>query len=779
MDKNRYAKVRELFFAAQELPASKRSSYLSESCGEDESLQLEVESLLGHSSEEELIQERVRQPAKASRPAVAGTKHSNVVTQPHGGDARDPLGLVGTVIDGRYRVERFVDEGGFGVVYRATHEFWHKPVAIKFFKADFESGQQSEKLRQAFLKEGAVLNDLSRQTTSIVQSHDVGLWTNPRGGSHLFTVLEWLDGQTLDAFVESEQIVGGAWGWALGRAVATLGPIAEALSVAHENGIAHRDIKPANIFLVRGTDTASYTPKLLDFGIAKVTSVERRFETTGKSLAACSVAYAAPEQLNRAFGATGPWTDVYSLALVCTELLCGKHPVGTTELGALVAAASDPTKRPTPGSFGVEIPPEAEKVFEKALQLKPGDRYQNAGEFWAAMESCTEGLPGNTRSRFGHLAQGGTPAHTTAPPVSGSEPASRAPATRFVVPLAVVAGALGLWGIQTLAADGDEGGRSGAPKLGSRSIERQRLASFAPLTATTPSRENTVASAQTQLGRSLFWDPRLSRDEDISCATCHELANYGVDGLPVSVGHGRQHGARNAPSVFNRGNSFALMWDGSSPTLEHQASRPILNPKEMAMTEEAVLERLDGIPEYEQAFQDAFPNAEEPISMDHVSEALAAFQRRLTTEGSRWDQFLNGDEEALNAEERAGFNAFVEVGCVTCHFGPLVGDTMFQKLGLVRAWPYTRDRGRFEVTKRNADWMVFRVPSLRNVTKTAPYFHDGSVSSLPEAVRLMGRHQLGEELDHETVEQIVAWLGTLTGDLPKDLVEKPTLPGEG
>jgi cytochrome c peroxidase len=178
---------------------------------------------------------------------------------------------------------------------------------------------------------------------------------------------------------------------------------------------------------------------------------------------------------------------------------------------------------------------------------------------------------------------------------------------------------------------------------------------------------------------------------------------------------------------------------------------------------------------YRALFQRAFPDEAQPISLANLGRAVGAFERQLFTP-ARWDAFLEGNHDALTPEERAGFNVFVDVGCVTCHFGPYVGLTMFQKLGLVQRWPDERDRGRYELTRRNSDWMVFRVPSLRNVAKTGPYLHDGSIDSLPVVVRMMARHQLGKELDEAQVSAIVAWLQSLTGELPEALIRKPALP---
>ncbi|WP_437753844.1 cytochrome c peroxidase [Sorangium sp. So ce1389] len=309
-------------------------------------------------------------------------------------------------------------------------------------------------------------------------------------------------------------------------------------------------------------------------------------------------------------------------------------------------------------------------------------------------------------------------------------------------------------------------------------IDPERLASFNPLPAVVTSSNNPLTDEKIQLGRMLFFDSRLSKNHDLSCNSCHPLDRYGADGAKVSIGHAHQSGRRNTPSVYNSAGFFSLMWDGRFDSVEDQANGPMMNPSEMAMTPVRLEATLRSIPEYVKAFGRAFPNDPWPVTVNNTAKALGAFERKLFTRG-RWDLFLEGDPDALTSAEKEGFNTFVEVGCVTCHFGPHVGATMFQKLGLVRSWPDTMDRGVFEITKKQADFMVFRVPTLRNVAATAPYFHDGSVSSLQEAVRLMGKHQLGKDLNQTQVDQIVVWLKSLTGDLPKEYITKPELPESG
>jgi cytochrome c peroxidase len=283
-------------------------------------------------------------------------------------------------------------------------------------------------------------------------------------------------------------------------------------------------------------------------------------------------------------------------------------------------------------------------------------------------------------------------------------------------------------------------------------------------------------AVQIALGRMLFFENRLSKNHDISCNSCHDLATFGVDGKPTSEGHKGQKGTRNAPTVFHAAGHIAQFWDGRAATLEEQASGPMMNPVEMAMPgEKYVLAMLNSIPQYVKGFKQSFPGEKKPVSVTNAARAIAAFERKLITT-SRFDKFLAGDESALTGQERRGLELFAAAGCTTCHNGPSVGGTSFQKLGLIEEYP-TGDKGRFEVTKNEEDLHKFRVPALRNVEKTGPWFHDGSVKELPTAVRLMARHQLGMSFSDAEVDDIVAFLESLTGELPgPEVLTAPALP---
>lgn len=301
---------------------------------------------------------------------------------------------------------------------------------------------------------------------------------------------------------------------------------------------------------------------------------------------------------------------------------------------------------------------------------------------------------------------------------------------------------------------------------------------FKPLPADMATADRPVAEARVALGRALYHDARLSKNHDVSCNSCHRLDNWGVDNEPTSPGHKGQRGGRNSPTVYNAALHLAQFWDGRAADVEAQALGPILNPVEMAMPDEAaVMTTVQSIPGYPPMFAAAFPDDEDPVTFDNLGIAIGAFERTLVTP-SRWDAYLAGDASALSADEVEGAKLFVETGCITCHAGVGLGGSMYQKLGLVK--PYeTSDEGRKEATGNEADLHVFKVPSLRNVAKTGPYFHDGSVKTLPEAVDLMAWHQLGKKLDDAETAKIVTFLEALTGQPDEALLAKPELPASG
>ncbi len=325
-----------------------------------------------------------------------------------------------------------------------------------------------------------------------------------------------------------------------------------------------------------------------------------------------------------------------------------------------------------------------------------------------------------------------------------------------------------------------ESGEPKAPAAPSAEVDRKRLAVFQSLPEVVASEANPVTDEKVALGKMLYFEERLSKNQDVSCNSCHALDEYGVDGEATSPGHKGQRGDRNSPTVYNAAGHALQFWDGRAKDVEEQALGPITNPVEMALASgDVAVAVLKSIPGYAEAFAKAFPGQEDPITFDNVGKAIGAFERKLVTP-SRFDAFLAGQDDALTDDEKKGLNVFMDVGCTTCHMGAYVGGAMLQKLGLHQPWPNLKDEGRFAVTKNEAERFFFKVPSLRNIAKTGPYFHDGSVASLDEAVRLMAKHQTTRELSDEEVGLVVTFLNALTGDLPgAELIGEPTLPESG
>jgi cytochrome c peroxidase len=274
-----------------------------------------------------------------------------------------------------------------------------------------------------------------------------------------------------------------------------------------------------------------------------------------------------------------------------------------------------------------------------------------------------------------------------------------------------------------------------------------------------------INSAQAELGKKLYFDPRLSKSGFISCNSCHNLSMGGTDNLKTSIGHNWQQGPINAPTVLNSSMNVAQFWDGRAADLKAQAGGPIANPGEMAFTHELAVKVLESIPQYVDEFKKVF--SKEQITIEEVTQAIAEFEKTLVTPNSRFDKWLKGEKTALNAEELEGYELFKNSGCVACHNGEAVGGTSFQKMGAVE--PYKTKNpaeGLKGVTGKEEDRFKFKVPTLRNVELTYPYFHDGEAATLSESVEIMGQIQLGRKFTAEETAKIVAFLKTLTGDQP-------------
>ena len=300
---------------------------------------------------------------------------------------------------------------------------------------------------------------------------------------------------------------------------------------------------------------------------------------------------------------------------------------------------------------------------------------------------------------------------------------------------------------------------------------------FQPLPKVAEDPKNPLTPEKIALGKYLYYDKRLSKDQNISCNSCHNLETYGVDNEPTSEGDDGSKGDRNSPTVLNAALHFVQFWDGRAENVEEQAGGPIVNPVEMGIpSEEFLVERLSDIEEYQKKFKQAFPDAEEPITYDHVEKAIGAFERTLMTR-SPFDEYLAGDVDALSDQQRDGLKAFMDAGCTTCHMGVLLGGNMYHKFGIYdEYWEHTKsekiDEGLAGVTGEESQKFICKVPSLRNVEKTFPYYHDGSVTDLDKAIGIMAKTQLNKELTDQEIADIGAFLASLTGEVPEEALMK-------
>jgi len=701
----------------------------------------------------------------------------------------------GDIVAGKYRVEGTIGHGGMGVVLAAEHLALRQPVALKLLLPNYGGAADAQ---ERFLREARATASL--QSQHVVRILDAGLLET--GVPYL--AMERLWGLDLHEVLHRRGPLPSV------EAVDRLLEACEAIAEAHARGIIHRDLKPANLFLATRADGVEMV-KVLDFGLSKwiASSAPTEGSLTDSNAVVGSVPYIAPELL-RGLKWADTRADIWALGVTLYELVTGQRPfeAGTTPQCLLKILEAPPIPI---DAWGIVVPSGIDRVILHCLEKDPEARPQSVAELAQALEPFGTSAARGSLERIRRYQAKDGPVHpehaivakppssagaealraddtpkpwgspdeppraSSAPPVSS---ATRPSASMAQTPLAALALAgrqrrfswalvLGMVVAAVLAFS------LFSPRLdvvALADIVSERLTSFAPLPAGPTVPPDPMSRAQIHLGRVLFYDPRLSKNHDISCASCHPLDTWGVDRRKLSRGSDNREPPRNTLSVYNVDGFFALLWDGRQDNLVEQAKEVLRSPRAMAATPEHVEATLRASEGYPAAFAQAFPGQAEPVTFDNIARALAAFEATLYTR-SRWDRFLEGDRAALSDEEKAGFNRFVDIGCITCHFGPNVGATMYQKAGLVKPWPNTKDRGRYEITRRDVDWMVFRVPSLRNVAETGPYFHDGSISSLEEAVKVMGRHQLGQKLSDRDARLITRWLESLTGEIPRDAVE--------
>jgi cytochrome c peroxidase len=307
---------------------------------------------------------------------------------------------------------------------------------------------------------------------------------------------------------------------------------------------------------------------------------------------------------------------------------------------------------------------------------------------------------------------------------------------------------------------------------------KEKLSVFSALPTEAANETNKASAEKIKLGHILYFDKRLSKNNTISCNSCHNLATSGVDNEPTSLGDRGERGGRNSPTVLNAALHSSQFWDGRAKDVEQQAGMPVMNPIEMAIpSKDFLVKRLSEIKMYEDLFKKAFPGDKQALTYDNIANAIAAFERQLLTP-SRFDEYLQGNLTALTLQEKKGLASFINIGCVSCHSGTLLGGNGFQKFGVHKNyWEATSskkiDEGLFAITKQEYDKYKFKVPSLRNSAQTRPYFHDGSIGDLNRAIEIMAQVQLDYQIDKNEVDNIAAFLNALTGKVPEQFVKEP------
>ena len=314
-----------------------------------------------------------------------------------------------------------------------------------------------------------------------------------------------------------------------------------------------------------------------------------------------------------------------------------------------------------------------------------------------------------------------------------------------------------------------------------RETMKQAQQLFKPLPKLMESEQNPVTSEKVRLGKMLFYESRISIDGTVNCAKCHPMSLYAADGLRKAIGNHCKENPRNAPTLFNAADQISQHWIGNRTSVEDQAKQSVIGPPAFGMVKyEDVEKRLKEYKDYVSLFKAAFPSDKGPVTVDNFAKAIGAFERTLVTPAP-FDSYLKGDAKALTPMQQRGLKSFMDAGCMGCHSGTYVGGKMYQKFGIIEPyWKYTKsekiDEGRYAVTKAEADKYFFKVPVLRNVEKTPPYFHDGSIDTLGQAVLIMAKVQLGKDLSGQQTGEIVDFLKSLTGEIPDDALKIPVLP---
>lgn len=635
-----------------------------------------------------------------------------------------------------YELLEEIGRGAMGVVYKARHEKLNRVVALKLVVAGSTASPQELARFQTEAEAVAML-----QHPNIVQIFEVG---RCRRGP--FCAFEYVDGGTLADAANGEPVD-------IRQAASWVRQLAEAIDLAHRQGIVHRDLKPNNVLM-----TSSQTPKITDFGLARrLEHVDTRQTKTGAILG--SPAYMSPEQAlgKREIGSA---SDIYSLGVILFELLTGDLPFKADSVVGMMQQIKS-AEAPSLRQVRRTVPPDLETICLKCLAKEPDRRYPTAAALAADLRAFLDDQPISARQR--------------SLPATAVRYARRQPAlVCLTIALMIVTALCVVLLIRRpdsaeVAADP----RGDAVQVGGQTPYEAKPPAGLPAFQTLS--RNPMTVEKIELGRQLFFDKRLSIDDSVSCATCHDPDRGWSDGKPLAVGVNGQVGTRHSPSIINVAYAPSLMWDGRLPFLESQPLAAILNPAEMAMPSEAVLvEKVEAIEEYQEAFSQAFDDG---VTANNTAMALAAFQRTVLSGDAPYDRFRAGDEAALSPEAELGRKLFFgKAHCSACHSGPNFSDGSFHNIGIGLA---SDDVGRESESGRAEHHKAFKTPTLREIARTAPYMHDGSLATLKDVVDFYDRGgvanpQLDEEifplhLTDEDKQHLLAFLReALTGSVYPD-----------
>jgi cytochrome c peroxidase len=665
---------------------------------------------------------------------------------------------IGRVLADRYELLDSLGEGGMGMVFRARQISMDREVAVKLLHPSLVEDETTMKRFEVEMRAMA-----NMEHPNAAQVFDFGQTDE----GEAFLVMELLKGKTLEDLMKEGPLSND-------RIISIAHQVALALEEAHRKGMIHRDIKPANIMIVNAYGRSDWV-KVLDFGLARFGSGGDTSRLTQQGAVLGTPHFMAPEQATE--GSADARSDLYALGCVIFAMATGEAPfTGEEIMSILYKHVNDP--RPKISERTQEERPKwLEDLTLWLMAQAPDDRPQTCHDAIKVIEGALGVSP------LGGISQ-------PSMPPAAKKGNGQSPWVGIALGLLVLAAGFGLSKLLETpptddppdeqvvvkkvpkAADDAITPTKPEPKL--PDFTRIREMGYEPLPEyAITSSKNPITPAKVALGKILFFDPRLSKDNSTSCNSCHDLKNFGVDGHARSKGVAMQSSERNSPTVINTAGQFVQGWDGRFDTVEEQVERPITHIKEMASSVDGVLAKLSAIPAYQRLFEEAFKDASPLISMQHIGLAIGAFERQLISPAP-WDDFLAGDANAINQEAKKGFLVF-EAKCSHCHEGAYIGGQQYQKVGLKKPWFNTKDLGRFDVTGKESDKMRFKVPGLRNVAKTGPYFHDGSVKSLKVAVQMMGEYQSTPLSDEETTH-VLAWLDTLTGKLPDALASQPDLP---